>query len=311
MSILIDLRDETWMSDKDLKALISLHLPGVNIYCGPPDKVLDDVQMVIMIKFYDEYLKYLPNLRLIQKAGAGVETIFKGRSLPNHIKVCRMSSSTQAKEISQYCLAQVLSYQHNMWRYSQNQFDKKWEPYPLLRNKDTTVGVLGLGKIGKETATLFSSMDFKVCGWSKSPKNIPKVQTFIGSAGFKKILGLSNYVVSILPETPETVNLINKKNLANFKKNSVLINVGRGSLVVEDDLVLALDSGQLKGAVLDVTQTEPLPISHPFWEHPKITITPHVSGWNVDDVYKDLAENYLRLVSNAPIPDEINREKRY
>ncbi len=311
MSILIDLRDTTWMEDKHLKNLIAPQLPGIKIYCGKPNKIMNSIKMIVIISFYNEYLKYLPNLSLIQKAGAGVDTILKNKNIPDHIKVCRMSSTIQADEISDYCLANVLAFQHNLPFYRFQQDNNKWSPSPIITKETTVVGILGLGQIGSKTASLFYKMGFKVCGWSKSKKNIQGVATFCGLNGFKNVLRQSHYIIGILPETPETINLIDKKTLSFFRNESVFINVGRGSLVVENELTSALDSGKLKGAVLDVTQVEPLPRSHPFWPHPKITITPHISGWNVNDGYNEIAQNYLKITSDQPIKNQINRNKGY
>ncbi len=121
------------------------------------------------------------------------------------------------------------------------------------------------------------------------------------------MLAECDYVASVLPSTPQTHHLFNSRVLAAMKKGATLINVGRGNLIVEEDLLAALDSGQVGRAVLDVFMQEPLPGEHPFWQHPQVTVTPHVSGWHVGGGLEVVAENYRRLLEKRPLLDLVNR----
>ncbi|MAV01541.1 MAG: hypothetical protein CML58_02855 [Rhodobacteraceae bacterium] len=312
MGILIDLKDKSWMEDSDLKQIISSDLPGVSITCGEPKKILKDVIMAIGIKDFDKnILKKLPNLRLIQKVGAGVENMLSNSNMPKHIKICRMSSKIQAKEMAEYCLAEVLAYQRNIREYFNNQSLKMWKQRQPLIVKDKSVSILGLGLIGMEIAQILQNFGFTVFGWSRTVKPQLNFKNYNGINGLITVVSKADYVISVLPETNETKNLLSLSILRKFKPGSVLINVGRGSVINEEGLIKVLSEGILGGATLDVFQQEPLPKEHPFWTHPKIVITPHVSGWNVEDAIETIPLNYYRLIKNEPLLFEIDQKRGY
>jgi len=312
MSILIDLQDRNWMKDSDLKQLISSDLPGIPIYCGEPNKKLPSIVMAIVIKNLDQNtLRKLPNLRLIQKVGAGVENMISNCNLPKHIKVCRMSSEIQAKEMAEYCLAEVLAYQRNIREYFNNQSLKIWKQRQPSIVKEKSVSILGLGLIGMEIAQTLKNFGFTVFGWSKTAKAQSNFTNYTGIDGLITVVSNADYVISVLPETQETKDLLSLNILRKFKPGSVLINVGRGSVINEEDLLHVLSEGILSGATLDVFQQEPLPNEHPFWTHPKIVITPHVSGWNVEDAIETIPLNYYKLIKNEPLLFEIDQKRGY
>ena len=300
------------MEDSDLKQIISSDLPGVSITCGEPKKILKDVIMAIGIKDFDKnILKKLPNLRLIQKVGAGVENMLSNSNMPKHIKICRMSSEMQAKEMAEYCLAEVLAYQRNIREYFNNQSLKMWKQRQPLIVKDKSVSILGLGLIGMEIAQILQNFGFTVFGWSRTVKPQLNFKNYSEINGLITVVSKADYVISVLPETNETKNLLSSSILRKFKPGSVLINVGRGSVINEEGLIKVLSEGILGGATLDVFQQEPLPKEHPFWTHPKIVITPHVSGWNVEDAIETIPLNYYRLIKNEPLLLEIDQKRGY
>ncbi|MEM7745973.1 MAG: NAD(P)-dependent oxidoreductase, partial [Pseudomonadota bacterium] len=175
----------------------------------------------------------------------------------------------------------------------------------------TQVAVLGLGVIGTLTAEALVRTGFLVSGWARSPKNIPKVDCHHGHQALERVLANADYVCSILPSTSATAGLFNAERLAQMKPGATLINVGRGDLIDDTALLAALDRGQPAHAVLDVFRQEPLPSEHPFWAHPGVTVTPHVSGWRIDDSIEDVARNYQRLAANQPLLNEVDREAGY
>ena len=148
-------------------------------------------------------------------------------------------------------------------------------------------------------------------GWSRSPRNLDNVVCFAGHEGLTQVLPLADYVISVLPSTPQTEHIFNYDLLQRFKPESLLINVGRGDLVNEPDLIRALDDGLLAGAVLDVMSIEPLPGDHPLWLHPQIQLTPHISGYHLGDAVLDIAENYRRLKNGEPLLHLVDRSKGY
>lgn len=268
--------------------------------------------MVALNRLTMDLLRNLPGLRLIQKLGAGVETIVSHPELRDDVRIARLKPDAPAQEIAEYCLAYVLREQRHMRLYEQYQTVRKWGAKAPVQAPRTTVGVLGLGHIGSRTARVFAALDFRVLGWSRSPKTIDAVVCKHGPDALFPLLGECDYIVSILPSTPQTRDLIDARALGATKSGAFLVNAGRGDLIVDDDLIAALASGHVAGAALDVFREEPLPIDHPFWSHPKITVTPHVSGWHLTGALDDIAENYRRLVRGVePLLHEVDRSTGY
>ena len=132
-----------------------------------------------------------------------------------------------------------------------------------------------------------------------------------GDESLETVLEQSNYVCAILPSTPETRGLMSSERFSKFNADSSLINAGRGDLVVEDELIQAVDDGQLRGAVLDVMNQEPLPEDSPLWLHPGIILTPHVSGWHLGDAISNISTNYRALEEGAPLINLVDRKLGY
>ena len=311
MALLLDVRQPEWMTEDALREQLQPLMPDVPIYCALDDGPLDQVKMLAVVKLHSGVIERLPNVALVQKLGAGVESIVGNPELPSHIRVARLAPDTPADEIAQYCLAYVLHGQRNMAQHDADAAAKRWNPLPPKKTRQTTVAVLGLGHIGGRTAQLFASLDFKTIGWSRTQKSIPNVTCHAGLEALDGVLAQADYVASILPSTPETKDLFDLTRLSAMKKTATLINAGRGDLIAESDLIAALDSNQLSHAVLDVFQKEPLPSDHPFWLHGRVTVTPHVSGWHIDDGLLAVADNYRRLLSGEPLLHEVNRARGY
>jgi glyoxylate/hydroxypyruvate reductase len=311
MALLIDIRDPSWMKEVDLAERLAPSLPGVKIYAGYEGSTYEDVTMIAAVKLHPSVAKQLPNLRLVQKLGAGVDTMVSDPDLPSHVRLARLKPLGPAQEIAEYAVAFVLQRQRNLLFHAVNQTQASWKPIPPKRAPHTTVGVLGFGHIGGLTAKTFANLNFRVMGWSQSAKTIDGVDCCHGEDALVPLLAECDYVVSILPSTERTRDLFNAALFSKMKKGSTLINAGRGDLVVEEDLIIALANGPIEAAVLDVVRTEPLPTDHPFWTHPQITITPHVSGWHADEGLTDVAENYKRLMSDQPLLNEVDRSKGY
>ena len=178
----------------------------------------------------------------------------------------------------------------------------KWSYRKPRRRNDFPIGVMGLGVLGERVSRALAQFDFPVTGWSRSGKSIPGVQCFSGEAGFNDFLAASRILVCLLPLTPDTENIMRHDTLARLQPGGYVINVARGSHLVDDDLIALLDSGQLAGATLDVFRTEPLPAAHPFWQHPKITVTPHTSARTLrDESMAQIAAKIEALENGAPI----------
>ncbi len=311
MALLIDIKQPEWMEDEVLRQQLLAIDPDADIRCGDnPGDPLDIEMLTTSTYLPGEALKY-PNLKLVQKTGAGVDAIMVDESLPASIQVTRLRTDTSGQEMAEYALAYVLQEQRQLRQYQQNQSQNLWEAYAPHRACETTVAVLGLGRIGNLVAEKFISCDFKVLGWSRSQKNIAGVVCYAGGDQLADVLGKADYVVSILPSTPETTRLFNHKTFGLMKPSAFIINLGRGTLIDEDELIQSLDEGLLAGAILDVMQAEPLPEASRLWTHPKVILTPHVSGWHLGDAVTDIAENFRRLKAGEVLLNQVNRELGY
>ena len=311
MALLIDIKQPLWMTDEELREQLLAINPQADIRCGDDPGNLEDIEMLTVSTYLSgEALKY-PNLKLVQKTGAGVDSIMADDSLPAAVRVTRLRTDTSGQEMAEFALAYVLQEQRHIRQYQLNQSKNLWEAYAPRRACETTIAVLGLGRIGQLVVDKFVSCDFKVIGWSRSLKQLDGIQCYAGNEQLSTVLSEADYVVSILPSTPETTNLFNRHTFKMMRPSAYLINVGRGTLVDEDQLMQSLDEGLLAGAVLDVMQTEPLPETSPMWQHPKIMLAPHVSGWHLGDAVVDIAENYRRLTTGEPFMNQVNRQLGY
>lgn len=311
MALLLDIKMPDWMTDEDLRAQLLQHCPGMDIRIGAAPGNIDEIEMLTVSNYSPgEALRY-PNLKLIQKTGAGVNNILADRELPDSVRVTRLQTTTSGTEMAEYALAYVLQEQRQMRSYHSQQARAEWISYAPRRADETTVAVLGLGRIGMLVAQRFVDNGFKVAGWSRNLKRIDAVSCHAGDDGLLAALAGADYVVSVLPSTPETRQMFAIDLFRNFEPHCFFINVGRGDLVDESDLIDALDDGQIAGAVLDVMSVEPLPADSPLWLHPGIQLTPHVSGYHLGDAIADIAENYRRLQSGEPLLNPVNRELGY
>jgi glyoxylate/hydroxypyruvate reductase len=162
--------------------------------------------------------------------------------------------------------------------YEAQKPEARWEKLPQHARANFTVGVLGLGVLGGEVAKALIALGVPVRGYSRTAKSIEGIDVYAGEAQFDHFLDGVRLLINLLPHTPDTEGILNARTFGKLAKGAYLVNVARGAHLVDADLLAALDSGQLTAATLDVFHTEPLPQAHPFWNHPRITITPHVSA---------------------------------
>lgn len=311
MALLIDIKQPVWMKDEELAGQLFAINPKADIRCSASPGNLDEITMLAVSSYYEgEALRY-PNLKLVQKIGAGVDSIMADRQLPESIQVARLSSNTPGQEMAEFSLACVLQEQRHLRLYAANQAKLVWAAQAPRRANKTSVAILGLGRIGAQTAQKFVDCDFRVLGWSRSQKQLAGVECRSGYDQLPSVLAEADYVIAILPSTPETIELFNRKSFAWMKPAAVIINIGRGTLINESDLLEALDKSVIGGAILDVMQNEPLPEQSPLWTHPKVLITPHVSGWHLGEAILDIAENYQRLASGKMLLNLVNRQLGY
>ncbi|UCD60660.1 MAG: glyoxylate/hydroxypyruvate reductase A [Flavobacteriaceae bacterium] len=293
------------------KALVS-KAPNTAIYSYLEEHPKDEITMACVWKQPVETLNKYPNLECIASFGAGVDFIFKDHSVPKHIPITRVVDPVLASDMSEFVLALILSFFKNLTTYRTDQLKKIWSPQEYKRISDATVGIMGLGALGEKLAEDLVKNQFRVIGWATSPKVIAGVEVYAGKSQRNTFLSRSNILVCLLPLTKETTGILNNKLFKELPKHSYVINVARGGHLVDEDLLEYVNNGHLAGAGLDVFHQEPLPAEHPFWNHPKIQITPHVASVSdIDSVIPQLLENYRRLEEGLPLMNEVSREKGY
>lgn len=181
---------------------------------------------------------------------------------------------------------------------------------PLARERGVTV--LGLGELGTACAAMLAHLNFRVTGWSRSPKALPGIRCLSGPDGLAHALARAEILVLLLPNTPETENILNAETLAQMPKGAVILNPGRGSLIDDSALLAALDTGQIAQATLDVFRVEPLPADHPYWGHPKVTVTPHIAAeTRPASAARVIAENIRRSEAGEPLLYRVDRRRGY
>lgn len=240
-------------------------------------------------------LRKFPNLRCVQSLGAGVDHILCDHDLPKEIIVARIVDRSLVDSMTRYLIAAVLNHIGHTNIFYMQQQKRIWQPHVPINPKDKTIGIMGLGQLGRDAAQKLHQMGFPVCGWSRTRKQLAQIRCF-ESAQLPEFLAQIDILICLLPLTPKTENILNRNHFKYLKQGAYLINVARGKHLVEKDLLDALDFCQLSGACLDVFREEPLPKNHTFWQHPKITITPHISSvTDPQSAAEQIVENYRRL----------------
>jgi glyoxylate/hydroxypyruvate reductase A len=218
-------------------------------------------------------------LKAVFCLGAGVDGFLANGDYPARVPLVRFVDPTLSAEMAQFVLLHVLLIHRHQRLFDAAQSKRQWRQMFLPRPTEATrVGFLGLGEIGAFAAESLLRLGFPVSGWSRTRKTIAGVKSFAGDGELDDFLGQTDILVCLLALTRKTKGILNARTFAAMPKGSYVINVARGRHMVETDLLAALASGQLAGAVLDVFETEPLPDDSPLWGHPKITVTPHIAA---------------------------------
>ncbi|OGP00568.1 MAG: glyoxylate/hydroxypyruvate reductase A [Curvibacter sp. RIFCSPHIGHO2_12_FULL_63_18] len=250
-------------------------LPGASVTLWEPGAPQAD--FAVVWKPPQQLLDEQPGLKAIFNTGAGVDALMK-LNLPAGVPVIRLDDAGMSVQMAEYVCHAVIRHFRELDGYEADMGQGKWSFRKPRSRVDFPVGVLGLGVLGERVAKAVAQFDFPVNGWSRSPKAVPGIHSFAGEDQLDAFLAASRIVVCLLPLTLDTENLLNAQRLAKIRPGGYVINVARGAHVVDADLLAAIDGGHLAGATLDVFRVEPLPPGHAFWNHSKITITPHTSA---------------------------------
>jgi len=223
-------------------------------------------------------LAHCGQLRLIQSLWAGVDRLMGDATLPGGVPIARMVDPMMNRAMAETATWAVLSLHRRAFDYAAQQRQTRWRPLPQKRADEVAVMVLGLGEMGRTTAQRLAALDYQVSGWSARAREVAGVATSAGWAALPAALAAADIVVNLLPLTDDTRGLFDRTRLAQMRAGASLVNLARGAHVVEMDLLAALNSGRLDHAVLDVFDTEPLPATHVFWFHPRVTLWPHAAA---------------------------------
>ncbi len=228
-------------------------------------------------------LRSLPNLQVIMSLGAGVDAILKDPTLPEELPIVRVNDPDLTGRMTEYIVLHVLMHHRQQRRISDNQKNRVWDSFPTHAAGSLSIGIMGMGVMGTDSAEKLRDLGFRVAGWSRGRKTLQGVQSFAGAAEFDAFLARTDVLISLLPATPETDGIINLATIRKLSRKGpfgapIVINAGRGRQQVAEDIIAALDTGELHAATLDVFTPEPLPPDSPLWAHPKLTITPHCAA---------------------------------
>jgi len=252
-----------------------------------------------------------PQLRALFNMGAGVDALM-GPHLSPQTLVVRLNDAGMADQMAEYVCHALIRHTREFDAYEADTGAGIWSFRKPLARSDFPVGILGLGALGARVAQAVVQFEFPVLGWSRSPKQLADVQCFSGAEGLDRFLAGSRVLVNLLPLTPETENILNHHTLSQLQSGAYLINVARGRHLVEEDLLALLESGHMAAAMLDVFRTEPLPAGHPFWTHPRITVTPHTSARTLrSESIAQIVGKIRALERGEPVAGVVDRVRGY
>lgn len=253
------------------------------------------------------------DLKAIFSRGAGVDGILQlAHALPAGVPVVRLSDAGMGIQMAEYVTHAVLGYFRRFDAYADLQRKQQWQPLPARQRADFRIGVLGLGVLGQRIIAALQHFDFPVNGWSRTQKDLPGVQCYAGRENLSAFMQASNVVVCILPLTDDTRGILNRATLSALPPGAFLINVARGAHLLEADLLTLIQEGHIGGATLDVFAEEPLPAEHPFWQEPRITVTPHIAALTmIEESVIQIARNMQALEQGQAVAGVVDLSRGY
>ena len=293
------------------KPMFASELPELAFHVWPETGDPQKVRYLAAWQPPENLAENFPNLEVLFSVGAGVDQLNLA-SIPENVRVVRMMEPGLAEGMIEYVLWAVLSYHRNMFQYARQQAAHVWKGTPNVSSSLFRVGVMGMGALGTPVLKKLSQFGYVCHGWSRSRHDIPGIKSYAGPEELDAFLAATDVLVCLMPLTEATKGILNKELFAKLPKGACLINCGRGGHLAQDDLLLALDEGLLRQAVLDVTDPDPIPEDHTFWNHHLITLTPHIaSSSHAETGGEMILKNIIQFEKRAEMVGEINRSSGY
>ncbi len=314
MSLLVAIRG--WQEPDWIERFQRL-MPERKVISATTDFDPTEIRYVACWKHVPGSLARLPNVKVLFSLGAGVDHLVSDPDLPD-APIVRMVDPDLTQRMTEWVVWQCLDWLRQGKMYRAHQATAQWiDDRDQPAAKDVRVGIMGLGVLGLDAIDALRRLRFDVAGWSRSPKSIPDVPTFAGEDGLSAFLARTDILVSLMPLTDDTRGILNAGLLSQLARNGrlggpVLINAGRGGLQIETDILAALETGVLKGAALDVFETEPLPETSPLWQHPAVTVTPHNSAMSSPDAMAGaIVAQITDFERGLPLRNRVDRKRGY
>jgi glyoxylate/hydroxypyruvate reductase A len=285
--------------------------PDLDFRLWPDTGDLNQVEYLVAWRSPPGFFAQLPRLKVLFSSGAGIDHIDL-KAVPEHVTIVRMVEPGLINGIVEYVTMSVLALHRNLFDYMRMQKEREWRVIEVLPASDRTVGVMGLGVLGKAVLDRLSQYGYVLRGWSRRLEQLPGVTCYAGAESLEPFLAECDYLVCTLPLTPATRGILNERVFSALPAGAALISVGRGAQLDEQALLAALSSGRISMAILDVFETEPLPKSHPFWGHPGVLVTPHIAGQTQAVTAAPIViENIRKHQRGEPMQDVIDRSRGY
>lgn len=284
--------------------------PALDLRVWPDCGRLEDIEFAVLWQQPPGLLAALPALKAVSSLGAGVEHVLADPDLPMDVPVGRLAGPRLGADMAAYLVAQVVSHWRRLAQFSALQANTCWEPW--APESVPLVGLLGTGAMGSAVVRAFQALSIPVAGWNRSGAAQDDIPMHQGADGLMVLAGLADYLICLLPLTPATRGILDADLFARMKPDSVLINVARGAHLDEMALLAALERGRPGLALLDVFQQEPLPPEHPFWQHPRVRITPHCASLTcMREAAELILESYGRVRAGQSPLGLVKRQQGY
>ena len=296
---------------KQWAALFAAKAPDIDLRLWPDAGDPAAVRYLAAWQPPDDPASTFPNLEVIFSVGAGIDQ-FDLSGVPDNIAVVRMTEPGIVEGMIEYVVQSVLTLHRDFFDYARQQAARVWQPLPARPAASRRIGVLGLGMLGRAVLERLAPFGFPCAGWSRSAHTLPGVDCFAGTAALDAFLARTDILICLLPLTDATRGLLDARLFSALPQGASFVSVGRGPQVDQAALLDALDRGHLQHAILDVTDPEPLPPSHPFWTHPRIRLTPHIASATRPETAVDVVlENIRRHRNGQPMTGQIDRARGY